>query len=87
MSLGLSLFPELKYSSNIITAVRAADGLDPKKLLNILETEYDIILAGGQAKLDGRIFRIGHVGWVVEKDIEAVVAALKTALPKAGFRR
>lgn len=86
-SLGLTIFPELKYSSNIITAVKVTNGLDPKKLLNILLTEYDIVIAGGQAKLDGKIFRIGHVGWVTEKDMEEVITALKTALPKAGFVR
>ena len=38
-------------------------------------------------KLDGNIFRIGHLGWVTEKDIEKVMSALKVALPKAGFVR
>lgn len=84
-SLGLSLFGDLNYASNVITAVKAENGLDPKKLLNVLETEYDTILAGGQAKLDGKIFRIGHLGWVNEKDVEEVIKALRTALPKAGF--
>lgn len=86
-SLGLTIFPAIQCSSNIITAVKATNGLDPKKLLNILLNEYDIVLAGGQAKLDGKIFRIGHVGWVTEKDMQDVLAALKTALPKAGFVR
>jgi aspartate aminotransferase-like enzyme len=39
-----------------------------------------------QMELEGKIFRIGHLGWVKEDDIQAVLAALKTALPKAGFR-
>jgi len=34
----------------------------------------------------GKIFRIGHLGWVNEDDIAQVLAALKTALPQAGFR-
>jgi aspartate aminotransferase-like enzyme len=43
------------------------------------------VLAGGQQSLDGKIFRIGHMGWVTEGDIEPVISALKVALPKAGF--
>ncbi|MBI4332687.1 MAG: alanine--glyoxylate aminotransferase family protein [Chloroflexi bacterium] len=86
-SLGLSLFGDLNYASNVITAVRATDGLDPKKLLAVLETEYDVIVAGGQSKLDGKIFRIGHLGWVNEKDIEDLIKVLKVALPKAGYKK
>ena len=85
-SLGLSLFADEKYASNTVTAVKAANGLDTKKLLNILREEYKIILGGGQQKLDGQIFRIGHLGWVNETDIEIVINSLEEALPKAGFR-
>ncbi|MBN2075456.1 MAG: alanine--glyoxylate aminotransferase family protein [Dehalococcoidales bacterium] len=85
-SLGLSLFADEKYASNTVTAVKATNGLDTKKLLKILREEYKIILGGGQQKLDGKIFRIGHLGWVNESDIETVIKSLKEALPKAGFK-
>lgn len=85
LSLGLELFGDLRYASNCITAVKGTNGLDPKKLLTILEDEYDTVLAGGQAKLDGKIFRIGHLGYVNEKDMQEVIKVLKLALPKAGF--
>ncbi|MCK4965009.1 MAG: alanine--glyoxylate aminotransferase family protein, partial [Dehalococcoidia bacterium] len=84
-SLGLSLFADERYASNAITAIKATKGLDSKKLLKILREEYDTVLAGGQQRLDGQIFRIGHIGYVSEQDIDAVVTALKAALPKAGF--
>ncbi|MBI3040247.1 MAG: hypothetical protein HYY80_01090 [Chloroflexi bacterium] len=44
-----------------------------------------MILGEGQQKLDGKIFRIGHLGWVTVADIKTVISALKTALPQAGF--
>ncbi|MFC2056600.1 pyridoxal-phosphate-dependent aminotransferase family protein [Chloroflexota bacterium] len=84
-SLGLPLFAEEKYVSNTVTAVSSSDGLDTKKLLRILREEHHIVLGGGQQKLDGKIFRIGHLGWVTEIDIETVMSALKVALPQAGF--
>lgn len=84
-SLGLSLFADERYASNAITAIKATKGLDSKKLLKILREEYDTVLAGGQQRLDGQIFRIGHIGYVSEQDIDTVVTALKAALPKAGF--
>ena len=84
-SLGLSLFAEENYASNTVTAVAATDGLDTKKLLKVMREEHQIVLAGGQQSLDGKIFRIGHLGWVTEDDIEPVISALKVALPQAGF--
>ena len=85
-SLGLSLFAEESHASNTVTAIAASDGLDTKKMLKILREEHQVILAGGQQKLDGKIFRIGHLGWVTEDDIEIVISALKKVLPQAGFR-
>jgi aspartate aminotransferase-like enzyme len=85
-SLGLSLFAEEDYASNTVTAVSSSDGLDIKKLLRILREERHIVLSGGQQKLDGKIFRIGHLGWVTEDNIETVISALKMVLPQAGFR-
>jgi aspartate aminotransferase-like enzyme len=84
-SLGLSLFADEKYASNTVTAVSASGGLDTKKLVKILREEYKIVLAGGQQKLDGKIFRIGHMGMVSEQNIADLISAMKAALPKAGF--
>jgi aspartate aminotransferase-like enzyme len=86
-SLGLSLFAEESCASNTVTAVAASNGLDAKKMLKTLREDYKIILSGGQQKLDGKIFRIGHLGWVTENDIRAVISALKVVLPQAGFKR
>jgi aspartate aminotransferase-like enzyme len=85
-SLGLSLFADEAYASNTVTAV-TANGFDAKKLNKIMREEHQVVLAGGQQKLDGKIFRIGHLGWVTEDDIAKVMVALKVALPKAGFNQ
>ena len=84
-SLGLPLFAEESHASNTVTAVAAPDGLDIKTLRQVMKDEHKIVLAGGQQRLDGKIFRIGHLGWVTEAEIESVMSALKVALPRAGF--
>jgi len=84
-ALGLKLFGDEKYASNTVTAILGSDGLDAKLLNKVMREEHDIILSGGQMDLEGKIFRIGHLGWVNEQDVAAVLAALKIALPKAGF--
>ena len=85
-SLGLSLFPEEeKYASNTVTAVKAPEKLDVPKLLQILRDEHKVVLAGGQGKLAGKIFRIGHLGWVTEDDIREVLKTVAKVLPQAGL--
>ncbi|MEE8619935.1 MAG: alanine--glyoxylate aminotransferase family protein, partial [Dehalococcoidia bacterium] len=82
-SLGLSLFSEEKYASNTVTAVNASDNIDVFKLIQVLREEHDVVIAGGQRKLAGKIFRIGHLGAVHEDDIKSVLEALNKALPRA----
>lgn len=82
-SLGLSLFADEKYASNTVTAVKAPEKLDVPKLLQILRDEHNVVLAGGQGKLAGKIFRIGHLGWVTEDDIKEVLEILAKVLPQA----
>ncbi len=82
-SLGLSLFPEEEYASNTVTAVKATDNVDIPKLIQILREEHDVVIAGGQRKLAGKIIRIGHLGAVDEDDIKSVLEALDKALPRA----
>jgi len=84
-ALGLPLFAEESHASNTVTSVAPPESVDIKKLRQIMQAEHQIVLAGGQLQLDGKIFRIGHLGWVTEGDIEGVMAALKLALPKAGL--
>ena len=85
-SLGLKLFADENFASNTVTAICATDGLDSKMLTKIMRDEYDIVLGGGQQTLEGKIFRMGHLGWVEEKDIQAVFTALKETLPRVGFK-
>ena len=82
-SLGLTVFAPESHTSNTVTAVSGDDKIDISKLIQVLRDEYDVVIAGGQRKLSGKIFRIGHLGFVDENDIKVVLNALAEALPKA----
>jgi len=84
-ALGLSMFADEKYASNTVSSIAIPDGVDGKKLRQLMQSEHGIVLAGGQQRLDGKIFRIGHLGMVSEKEIEDLLKALKDILPKVGF--
>lgn len=82
-AMGFELLPDEKYASNTVTAVKAQGKVDVSKLRQILRDEYKVVIAGGQGDLKGKIFRIGHLGWVTEKDIKEVLNAVEKAWPKA----
>ena len=83
-ALGLQLLAEERVASNTVTAVKVPEGVDGAALNTLMREEYQVVLAGGQGKLAGKIFRIGHLGYVSEEELEATFAALRTALPRLG---
>ena len=85
--MGLPLFADERYASNTVTAVGIPAGLDGKKMRQILRDEYKVVLAGGQQTLDGKIFRIGHLGMVGDKDVKEILTAIQKVLPLAGFKK
>ncbi len=84
--LGLELLVDGPHASDTVTAVKMPEEVDGKRLLELLRSESNVVLAGGQSRLQGKIFRIGHMGYVKEEDIQEVLNALAWALPKVGFK-
>jgi aspartate aminotransferase-like enzyme len=83
-SKGLELLSaDERFASNTVTAVKAPADLDIPKLRSTLRDEYKVVIAGGQGGMKGKVFRIGHLGYVTEKDMDEVIAAMDAALPKA----
>ncbi len=79
-ALGLELLADETHASDTVTAVRVPSGVDGGELLARLREEYGVILGGGQGPLRGRIFRIGHMGYVSEADIDRVLKALNSLM-------
>jgi aspartate aminotransferase-like enzyme len=86
-ALGLKLVADEKYASNTVTSIWLPAGVEYKALSKTMREDYQIVIAGGQGALDGKIFRIGHLGWVDVKDIEECMVALKGALAKLGYKK
>ena len=84
-AIGLSLFPEENIASDTVTAVNVPDSVDAARLLAVMRDEHNVVLAGGQETLSGKIFRIGHMGNTIGDDIQHVLDALAVVLPQVGF--
>src|SRR5712692_1199227 len=85
-ALGLKLYPERRYASNTVTAIRYPPGIDDAKFRKELREGHRTIVAGGQAQLKGHIFRIGHMGICSFKDLEAGFRAFEETLAALGDR-
>ncbi len=85
-AMGLSLFAEDGYQSNAVTAITVPEGIKYKELANILNTKYGVVIGGGLQKLQGKIFRIGHLGSIHMTDIYAIMSAVEIALFELGYR-
>jgi aspartate aminotransferase-like enzyme len=83
--LGLKLLADERVASNTVTSVLVPEGVDGPSLNKMMREEYNTVLAGGQGPLTGKIFRIGHLGWVTQEDLQACFDALSQALPRVGF--
>jgi aspartate aminotransferase-like enzyme len=81
-ALGLELFADLAAASNTVTAVRTPAGIEASTLIKSLR-QRRVVVANGQDWLKGSIFRIGHMGWVHEHDIHALVASLQATLSES----
>lgn len=81
--LGLRLFADPEHASNTVTAVRG-DGFDPDAMRTVLRDKYNVLLSGGQKELKGKIFRIGHMGAVTEREILTTISCLEAALSDVG---
>ena len=74
------------HSSPAITAV-APDGIDAEQLRKAVKERYQILLAGGQDHLKGKVFRIGHLGFVCDRDLLMAVAAIESVLQSLGLHK
>lgn len=83
VDLGLKLLADARHASPTVTTAYLPQGTDARALLRRLYEQHDVVLAGGQRKLDGQIVRIGHLGWVHEDEITRAVRALQIELGAA----
>src|SRR6187397_1205135 len=82
-ALGFELFADERHYSRTVTAAHVPDGLDWKGFNGALK-ERGLVLAGGQGKLKGRIFRLGHLGSVTVEEILGALATLEAASIESG---
>ena len=84
-ALGLPLFAPDTHASPAVTSV-VPEGVDAEKIRSVMKNRFDIALAGGQDHMKGKMFRIGHLGFVSDRDVLCAVSALEATLTELGHQ-
>ena len=74
-----------RFASRTVTAAKLPEGHDWKTFNGAIKA-HGVVLAGGQGKLTGKIFRLGHLGSVTIEEILGVIAVLETVTLEQGRR-
>lgn len=85
-ALGLPLFAPDENASTAVTAI-APTAVEADQVRAVMKKRFDIALAGGQDHMKGKLFRIGHLGFVSDRDILAAIAALEASLRELGYEK
>jgi aspartate aminotransferase-like enzyme len=85
-ALGLKLLVEDDtIASRAITSILPPDGITVPAIRSTMTKDYDIVVANGQGQFQDKIFRMGHLGYVTERDAITAIGALEGTLLKLGY--
>lgn len=84
-AMGLDLFvADDGLASPSVTSFYPPSGTTVDAVRGALKKQFGIVIADGQKELKGKIMRIGHLGYVSERDVLTTLSALETVLSDIG---
>lgn len=83
-ALGLKLLAKEEFASNAVTGVYPPEGISADDLRRKVKAR-GVTLAGGQGVLKGKIFRIGHIGYILDTDIIVTLSIIGETLREMGY--
>jgi alanine-glyoxylate transaminase/serine-glyoxylate transaminase/serine-pyruvate transaminase len=77
---------ERKWHSDTVSAVYVPEGIDSAEVVKRAYHKYQTSLGVGLNKVAGRVFRIGHLGWLNEVMVCGALSAAEMALRDCGVK-
>lgn len=75
-----------KWHSDTVSAIVVPEGIDSAQIVRTAYSKYQTSLGVGLNKVAGKVFRVGHLGWLNEVMICGALAAAEMALIDCGVR-
>lgn len=75
-----------EIASKAITAVLPPEGITVPQIRSTMKKDFDIVIANGQGKLVDKIFRMGHMGFVSDRDVLSAISSLEATMYKLGHK-
>lgn len=86
-AIGLELFvKEDENASFAITSILPPKGVSVPDIRSCFKKDFDIVVANGQNQLKDKIFRMGTLGFVSDRDLLTAVASLEAVMLKLGHQ-
>jgi serine---pyruvate transaminase len=82
VALGLKVFSSNPADS--VTGIHYPNGFEDKTFRGALRKQFNIHIAAGQGSMEGKIFRISHMGYVDAFDTLGVISAMEVVLKQQG---
>ena len=77
---------EPKWHSDTVSAIVVPEGVNSADVVRHAYERYSLSLGVGLAKVAGKVFRIGHLGWLNELMVLQALAGAEMALRDAGAK-
>jgi len=81
---GLEPYPELRWRSNTVIAVKVPEGVDVEALRRTMKEHYGVLVASGMGKTKGLVIRIGCMGIISAREVMLTLSALGASLSSLG---
>ena len=83
-ALGLGVFS--KSPSDSVTGINYPAGFTDKEFRGALRKQLNMNVAAGQGTMEGKIFRISHMGYIDQVDTLGVIHGLEITLKQQGYK-
>ena len=85
-ALGAQPLAAERVASQSVTGVVPPAGMDAEAIRKGVKAKFGVTLAGGQEDLKGKIFRIGHMGYINNGDLITAFSALEVLFKELGHK-
>ena len=72
--------------ASAVTAIVVPEGVNADAVRGVILDRFDVSLGAGLGKVAGKVFRIGHLGWINDLMLVGALAGIEMGLASAGVK-